>query len=179
MRKNMVAVLLFTIVILTCNGCTFAPTPTTPTSPSSSSSSPEPVHPTAPPPEVISPQPSSAVSIIECPDEAHIGEYITVKLTVPEDQTLFDEYNLYICNERSIGRNWYDLGRDVPDSNRVVCWYAAIPHSGIGNMYTNPEKTEYDDVTRPGVFKLLVVAPVKNDPLGEMIVLERNIIIKD
>lgn len=137
------------------------------------------------PPEEVAPPEERAprLTVIEVPSEAHIGEYITVKLRIPKhlDPKIFDEYTLRICNERSIGLNCYDLGYARPDQDRIVCWYVAIPYRGIGNMYTNAEHTEWDDITRPGVFKLEVDAPLR-PPYEEgdyKRMFERNIIIKD
>lgn len=135
---------------------------------------PEPVPAPTPTPAPMPEPTTSTVTVIECPEEAHIGQYITVKVRVPK----WDEYYLNIYNPNSIALNSYEAGRAIPDDNLICCWYFAIPAEGVWSTYTNEEETEWDWLTRPGNYVLQIEIEISEDQ-STMLLLERNIIIKD
>ena len=174
--------------------------PTSPTTPSF----PESTLPTTPTTENTTSLPDSPedmtdedldnqITVLECPDEAQVGEYITVKIQLPNDTPIPDtieaeDYLLRIRDEfppdeqqTSVISVVYNLGYAIPDENLVLCWHVQIPT---------------DSSFEPGNYKLEITqegssttpAPVHpSSPPGYQEgtylhygnLLERNIIIKE
>lgn len=149
------------MVLNSCIATVPAPTP-----------EPTPVPSPAPAP-VPEPAPVPTFTIIECPNEAHIGEYITVKIRVPDNN---DTYLLRIADERlhetGIGIYYIHLGKAIPDKDLIVCWYVAIPAEGGVGTYIGGE---VDYSLRPGDYKLQITTFKDQDNL----LMNRNFIIKE
>jgi hypothetical protein len=207
--------LLVAIVALACNGCVSSLSPTIPTSPSSPSSSPEPVHPTTPAP--VTPQPPTAqqvlswediedqMRIIEFPETAYVGEYITVKYQILNenlreriisggDQEMLESlwfvedgmYELALCKEECGGQRFYEesMGCTTPDGEFIVSWYASIPTERLCCEFNESfEIEEYRGPFPPGNYRLEIrlLDPCSSGHgyCGYGVLLERNIIIKD
>lgn len=100
-------VLLVVAVIL--SGCNSTSTPTSP-------SAQEPT---------LEPEPTAAVEALIVPTEGRIGEYITVKVRVIENNICV--LSLAQSIEGTTGIVNYKLGQAYPDDDLVVTWYSQIP----------------------------------------------------
>lgn len=193
---NKVAIIIISLILTMgagLGGCFYITPKPAPVEPTPAPAQPAPGTAPAPTPA----QPEAGIVVIECPTEARIGEYITVRIQLPSDtpvpKTLEQEdYLLRIRDEfppseqhTSVVAFVYNLGYAIPDENLVLCWYVSIPI-----------ETLYDLPFRPGNYKLEVTqegsstkpAPVHpSSPPGYQEgtrlhhgnLLERNIIIKE
>jgi len=142
------------------------------------------VAPLAPPPEVLPPAPPEAplpepnpwdsIEVIQIPSEAHIGDYITAQVKVPNYDTVnwpYHEYLLKLTREppttddRIAG---WEFGCKHPDYENVVSWHVRIPITYID--YKGRER-----LFPVGSWQLKVIGWANGGP----VVVNRNIIIKE
>jgi hypothetical protein len=203
-------VLLAIIAALACNGCISTPAPTIPPTPDPTpaptpSSFPEPVHP--PTPASVTPQPSatqqelswqdiqSQMRIIEFPETAYVGEYITVKVQILgdnlRDQMISSENQqirelLWLLEDGNYELALYkdtlewvyntSFGTTNPDGDNIVCWYSSIPTTGAFYELNDEGKYERHEGPLPaGSYKL----ELRLLNAGYDVLLDRNIVIKD
>jgi len=129
------------------------------------------------------------ITVLECPAEARIGQYITVRLQIGNDEfwdwlreecVKIDEdlrprrwcsydpfFSAYIDVYREgEGGGYIILGKSRLDNNYEAVWYLAIPEKDTGGI-----------PIKPGVYPLIVEI---GEALGSVdVIFERNIIIKE
>ena len=124
--------LVVTMIFLGCN-----PT-TTPTSPSAQ----EPT---------LELEPTTAVEALVVPSEGRIGEYITVKVRVIENNICVLSLSQSI--EGTTGIVNYKLGQAYPDDDLVVTWYSQVPlHLKPGSYLLRIEQIPMGQVAGDYVF---------------------------
>jgi len=104
------------------------------------------------------------ITVIEAPSEAHTGEYVSVKVRVPQ----YDRYVLWL---EELGREGssakeHCLGWAIPDSELIASWYSPLP---------TESEWWYNESFLPGSYTLIVAG----EKLGESNMLRLNIIIKE
>jgi len=175
-----------------------------------------PVVPPASPPTSSTPSSGQDVSIIdlreqltvlEWPTEAHIGDYITIRVKTMSDEfwEWFEDelikagqWDLLSCigddatYELTLTKDWpdvgtydYSLGMVTPDRDLIVSWYSTIPTTG-GWFEYDPDIGQQvwkEGPFPPGSYKLEFrwLDPCDDGTgfCGYDLMLERNIIIKE
>ena len=127
------------------------------------------------------PSPAPTITIIECPSEAFIGEYITVKGRVSTITPISPEgnigiYKLFLWEPRLSQPGHYcghSLGDAFPDDQMVICWYVPIPTESCNGVDTSLTSGSYR-------LEVLVDYPdAQTREVCEQTLLWRNIIIKE
>jgi len=170
---------LSTLIPLTLSSCVVTTTPSEPVHPEPSSSLPDSLE------DMTDEDLNNQITVLECPTEARIGEYITVRLRIGDskfwdwihqecidmgeydsiwlDPFFYAYIDLYREGE---GGGYIILGESRLDDNYEAVWYAAI-HAD--DTYGTPPPI------KSGVYPLIVGV---GEGSGNFI-LQRNIIIKE
>ncbi|MBA7507858.1 hypothetical protein ES706_06587 [subsurface metagenome] len=193
---NKVAIIIVSLILAVAmglGGCVTISPPVAEPMPEPTPPAPAPAPPLTPAPPETSSTPGypeiltesyirAQITLLDWPTEAHIGEYITVRIRTGSDefwaqleQEVIDigeyesiwldpYYSLYLMPERGL-IPCVVIGIAEPDENHEVWWYGSIPASAEG------EPIEL------GTWKLIVEI---GNPLGSVdTMVERNIIIKE